>query len=152
MGGIYMESKTLNHYIMKSTQYQLQKRVQNTGVNIVTCPNCGSVVLHEASLEQIECHSCGIVSEPSDFPDLFHEELSNDRSQSLSQFTSYTSIIPSELSQYQLRSMCGELQTAKNHNLEFITINLNGVKYNNPTSRLKDYQELCKPMTGGIKT
>ena len=52
-------------------QYKLQQEiVEKSGVNIVTCGNCGSVVLHRVGDEEIECPDCDFVSEPCDFPDL----------------------------------------------------------------------------------
>jgi predicted RNA-binding Zn-ribbon protein involved in translation (DUF1610 family) len=52
-------------------QYDLQQEViKKSGINIVTCGNCGSVVLHRLSDEEIQCPDCGFESEPCDFPDL----------------------------------------------------------------------------------
>jgi uncharacterized Zn finger protein (UPF0148 family) len=53
-------------------QYDLsQEIVKNAKINIVTCGNCGDVLLHRIGDEEIECPSCGFTSEPCDFPDLF---------------------------------------------------------------------------------
>jgi hypothetical protein len=55
------------------TQLELQQEVVKlSGINIVTCGNCLSVVLHriEVNLEEIECPDCGLTSDPCDFPDL----------------------------------------------------------------------------------
>ena len=61
------------------TQLELQQEiVKSSGINIVTCGDCGSVVLHEIEvnleevkyLEKIECPDCGLISDPCDFPDL----------------------------------------------------------------------------------
>lgn len=43
------------------------------GINIVTCGNCSSVILHRNSAEEVECYDCGFKSEPCDFPDLFYK-------------------------------------------------------------------------------
>jgi hypothetical protein len=53
------------------TQLELQQEiVKASGINIVTCGNCGSVVLHEVDQEQIECPDCAFEGDPCDFPDL----------------------------------------------------------------------------------
>jgi predicted RNA-binding Zn-ribbon protein involved in translation (DUF1610 family) len=44
--------------------------VAKTGINIVTCGNCGSTLLHRIEDENINCPDCGFDSEPCDFPDL----------------------------------------------------------------------------------
>jgi len=62
-------------------QIRLQDRIVATsGVNLVTCGSCGSVMLHEAKQEEIECPFCDHISEPCDFPDYFYEgfELSGE--------------------------------------------------------------------------
>ena len=40
--------------------------------NVVTCGECGEILIHHASIENIECGFCGFESEPCDFPDLIH--------------------------------------------------------------------------------
>jgi predicted RNA-binding Zn-ribbon protein involved in translation (DUF1610 family) len=53
------------------TQLELQLEVvAKTGINIVTCGNCGSTLLHRIEDENINCPDCGFDSEPCDFPDL----------------------------------------------------------------------------------
>jgi predicted RNA-binding Zn-ribbon protein involved in translation (DUF1610 family) len=54
-------------------QYKLAQEVYNKAmVNIVTCGNCGDVMLHRTQQEgDLTCPSCGFESDPSDFPDLF---------------------------------------------------------------------------------
>lgn len=55
-------------------QYELSQEIQNmSGINIVTCGDCGDVNLHRLEDEEISCVSCGFESEPCDFPDLFTE-------------------------------------------------------------------------------
>ena len=56
---------------LREEQSQLQHEViHKAEINIVTCGNCGSVVLHRTSVEEIQCPDCGFKSEPCDFPDL----------------------------------------------------------------------------------
>ena len=38
-------------------------------VNLVTCGNCGEVLLHDNTAETIQCPCCQYESEPCDFPD-----------------------------------------------------------------------------------
>ena len=53
-------------------QYDLaQEVITKSGINIVTCGNCGSVNLHRVDAEEISCVDCGFESEPCEFPDLF---------------------------------------------------------------------------------
>jgi len=53
------------------TQLELQLEVvAKTGINIVTCGNCGSIVLHKIQDETIKCSDCDFESDPCDFPDL----------------------------------------------------------------------------------
>ena len=53
-------------------QYDLaQEVIAKSGINIVTCGNCGSVNLHRLGEEEISCVDCGFESEPCEFPDLF---------------------------------------------------------------------------------
>ena len=52
-------------------QLKLQREIiEATGINIVCCGDCGQVLLHKITDEEIECHECGFKSEPCDFPDL----------------------------------------------------------------------------------
>lgn len=48
-------------------QIELQKKIQDlANVNIVTCGNCGQIILHEINDDDIECFECGEVLEQSD--------------------------------------------------------------------------------------
>lgn len=58
---------------MREKQVELARIiVEKTGINIVTCGQCGDVVLHKINQEEIQCPSCLLKSEPCDFPDLFY--------------------------------------------------------------------------------
>jgi len=53
------------------SQLELQKEVvAKSGINIVTCGNCGSTLLHRIEVEEMKCPDCGFESELCDFPDL----------------------------------------------------------------------------------
>jgi predicted metal-binding protein len=61
-------------------QFELfNEMVQKSNINVVTCGNCGAIVLHKvvplSSNENadIECHDCGFISDPCNFPDLYME-------------------------------------------------------------------------------
>lgn len=57
----------------EETQLELlQEIVEKAGINIVTCGNCGNVILHRTPTEEIKCESCEFESEPCDFPDLIY--------------------------------------------------------------------------------
>jgi len=52
-------------------QLELQKEiVAKSGINIVTCGDCGSTLLHRIEDENMKCPDCGFESELCDFPDL----------------------------------------------------------------------------------
>lgn len=48
-----------------------ERIVNELGINLVTCGDCGHVLLTDNS-DDIECPHCGFKSESCDFPDLFH--------------------------------------------------------------------------------
>jgi formylmethanofuran dehydrogenase subunit E len=57
------------------SQYELSQRiVEKAKVNIVTCGNCGEILIQDLKSEQIEitCPFCEFKGEPCDFPDYFH--------------------------------------------------------------------------------
>ena len=58
-------------------QYQRQQLIaEKLNINIVTCGDCGYVVLARMLLQkQVVCPHCGFEGEPCDFPDLFLEKL-----------------------------------------------------------------------------
>ena len=63
----------------------------------------------------------------------------------------YSSIVPSQMSNHELQSICGDLQTAKNWGLKTFTVSLgNGLNYKVSTKDLKDYQEEFKTNCGGL--
>jgi hypothetical protein len=56
------------------TQLELQDEiVKKTGINIVTCGNCSSVLLHRTGVDYITCPDCGFESDICDFPDLNYQ-------------------------------------------------------------------------------
>ena len=59
-------------------QIKLQERVLAlASINIVTCGNCGCVLLHDRLSEEIECASCKSVMDICDCPDLWYEGCQN---------------------------------------------------------------------------
>jgi len=65
-----MSTKTKEEQLKE--QVILQEEIQGHGINIVTCGNCGAVILHRLEQTEIECFDCGIISEQCDYPDLFY--------------------------------------------------------------------------------
>ena len=53
-------------------QIRIQEKMQTAGFNIVTCGNCGTILLQEISDETIECF-CGHDMDLSDCPDYWYE-------------------------------------------------------------------------------
>ena len=63
----------MNNREMILEQIGLKDEIINkSDINIVTCGNCGAVVLHRLTDEEIKCPYCGFESEPCDFPDFLH--------------------------------------------------------------------------------
>jgi len=59
-------------------QIKLQERVLAlASINIVTCGNCGCVLLHDRMDDEIECASCKSVMDICDCPDLWYEGCQN---------------------------------------------------------------------------
>jgi hypothetical protein len=59
-------------------QIELQNRVLAlASINIVTCGNCGSVLLHDRMDDEIECACCKSVMDICDCPDLWYEGCQN---------------------------------------------------------------------------
>lgn len=50
-------------------QLELAKEVRENGINLVTCGDCGDVMLHKLSDKIIKCPYCFAEGEPCDFPD-----------------------------------------------------------------------------------
>jgi hypothetical protein len=62
-------------------QIELQERIQASGVNVVTCGNCGFVLLHEISDENdIECIYCDVIIAQCDCPDFWCKGQENNYS------------------------------------------------------------------------
>ncbi|MDR6548488.1 putative nucleic-acid-binding Zn-ribbon protein [Chryseobacterium rhizosphaerae] len=56
----------------QESQSEIFYKIQNAGFNIVTCGNCGEVILHEIHEEgEIHCGGCSRDMDKSDCPDLY---------------------------------------------------------------------------------
>ena len=63
----------------------------------------------------------------------------------------YNSIVPSQMTNSELQSICTEIQTAKNWGQDHAVVKLaNGCQYKVEVSRHQDYQEAFKTNTGVI--
>ena len=58
-------------------QIELQERIVAIGLNIVTCGNCGTIILHELSDENILCFGCNRNMSLCDCPDLYYSGMEN---------------------------------------------------------------------------
>ena len=75
-------------------QYDLQQEIiEKSGINIVTCGDCGSIILHRIGQTTIVCDSCGFVSEPCDFPDLNVSGTTNEMRHPLTKFVTKQELI-----------------------------------------------------------
>lgn len=64
--------KTKKEIVLR--QIELQEKIQSAGFNIVTCGNCGGILLHELTDESIECF-CGSDMDLSDCPDYWYSGM-----------------------------------------------------------------------------
>ena len=59
-------------------QIDLQNKVKRlANINIVTCGNCGSVMLHELDATEIDCAYCHAKMDVSDCPDYLYDGIEN---------------------------------------------------------------------------
>lgn len=67
-------------------------------------------------------------------------------------YNTYSSIVPSEMTNRELQHMCTELQTAKNWNKSQATVKLktNGMLYNVDVADIEDYREAHTTITGQL--
>lgn len=60
---------------LKTEQVELQLEMQSKGLNIVSCGNCGTILIHKVGKENIVCHDCGEHMSLSDCPDVYYEGM-----------------------------------------------------------------------------
>ena len=77
-----MSTEDNNEYKVKREdiieQIEIQEEMQSHKINLVTCGNCGSVLLHRIKDDgDIKCPFCGYESDPCDFPDYFYSGMEN---------------------------------------------------------------------------
>ena len=72
---VYKPIRKVIRSTKNETQYNLQQEVlEKTSINIVTCGDCGSTLLHRISDDEIHCPDCNFEGEHCDFPDLNYEK------------------------------------------------------------------------------
>ncbi len=69
-------------------QIRLQENIKNGGVNLVTCGNCGAVILHATDKETITCYDCESEMDLSDCSDMFYSGMENE-----SKFANYKHLL-----------------------------------------------------------
>lgn len=69
------------------TQYQLLQEMQDAGFNLVNCGRCGRYFIHKTPSERLFCPECGFHSDCSDFPDFIAEEIEENYTLPLINFT-----------------------------------------------------------------
>lgn len=53
-------------------QYDILRQMQSDGYNVVTCGNCGGVVLIQLPIkDEVQCPHCKVTMDYADFPDLY---------------------------------------------------------------------------------
>lgn len=64
----------------------------------------------------------------------------------------YKSIVPSEMTNKELKAICTDIQTAKNWNLSHATVKLtNGNEYKVDVTRHRDYMNEFETITSTVK-
>jgi hypothetical protein len=60
-----------------NVQIELQEEMQSKGLNLVTCCNCDTVILHrnDDNKDVIDCHGCGTEVGKSDCTDYFYKGM-----------------------------------------------------------------------------
>lgn len=69
------KKKDMNPRDKAINQIELQHEIQKVGINLVTCGNCGSILLHRTSDTTIKCF-CGDM-DVSDCPDYWYNGCEN---------------------------------------------------------------------------
>ena len=82
---------------MQSTeQYDLQQEIlRQTGMNLITCGNCGSTLIQKKDQTVIVCPDCGMLGEPCDSPDL--NNISDEPVSTLYQYAKKQELILEEI-------------------------------------------------------
>ena len=98
-------------------QIELQERIQASGINVVSCGNCGSIMFHEISDESdIQCIDCDMLMAKCDCPDLWYKGLEGNYSDEV--------IDDEEVYLGQIESGISNLKvyaTSDNYRLEFFS-------------------------------
>jgi hypothetical protein len=57
-------------------QIELQEKMQGLGLNIVSCGNCGEILIHESGDKKIDCF-CDAEMDLCDCPDFWYRGMEN---------------------------------------------------------------------------
>jgi hypothetical protein len=71
---VYVERTAKTKEMLLEQLNMVKEIVQKADINIVTCGDCGAVLLHRTDTESdvIVCPHCNYTSDPCDFPDLLY--------------------------------------------------------------------------------
>ena len=68
--------KTVREKVIE--QIRLQEKMQKlSGVNLLTCGNCGTILLHDIKENQVDCFACGNMIDSQDCADYWYSGLEN---------------------------------------------------------------------------
>lgn len=80
--------KTVREKVIE--QIRLQEKMQSLAkVNLVTCGNCGTTLLHDMNKDKIDCFACGDMLDQSDCPDYWYSGLENSEEYNREEMTPY---------------------------------------------------------------
>ena len=71
--GSCIDDEALEKENKMRNQYDILLDIQAKGHNVVTCGDCGHVLLHDTGQEELTCPYCGFEDDISSFPDLFYK-------------------------------------------------------------------------------
>lgn len=129
---------------MKKDQYEYLEEIQSFGYNIVTCADCGAVIIVKTEETLHKCAVCGFESEPCDFSDLFYPGWARSKFEK-SKFVKKSELEDFEKKAYRAVLVLRELYTWNKHALETVRHDLqNYMDYHHLTILEEDVEQLDK--------
>jgi ribosomal protein S27E len=56
---------------LKDSNQQILQEMQRAGFNVVTCGDCGAIILHRTGVDEVTCQECNLTNDITDCPDLY---------------------------------------------------------------------------------